>query len=86
MESYKLYINKKDNDEKNIDFKLNGINKNLVEQTNKSIENSRLNSNFDSQMYLDSVVGNRVSRLQNKNSRISNMVGNKAIAFSSLVE
>ncbi len=37
-------------------------------------------------MYLDSVVGNRVSRLQNKNSRISNMVGNKAIAFSSLVE
>lgn len=86
MESYKLYINKKDNDEKNIDFKLNGINKNLVEQTNKSIENSRLNSNFDSQMYLDSVVGNRISRLQNKNSRISNMVGNKAIAFSSLVE
>lgn len=86
MESYKLYINKKDNDEKNIDFKLNGINKNLVEMTNKSIEKSRINSNFDNQMYLESLVGNRISRLQNKNSRISNMVGNKAISFSSLVE
>lgn len=86
MESYKLYINKKDNDEKNIDFKLNGINKNLVEMTNKSIENSRVNSNFDNRMYLDSLVGHRISRLQNKNSRISNMIGNKAVAFSSLVE
>lgn len=86
MESYKLYINKKDNDEKNMLFKLNGINKELVEKTNKSIENSRVNSNFDSQIYLDSVVGHRISRLQNKNSRISNMIGNKAIAFSSLVE
>jgi hypothetical protein len=86
METYKLYINKKDNDEKNIDFKLNGINKNLVEMTNKSIEKSRINSNFDNQMYLESLVGNRISRLQNKKSRISNMVGNKAISFSSLVE
>ena len=43
MESYKLYRNKKDNDDKNIDLKLNGINKKLIKNTDKAIENSKLN-------------------------------------------
>ena len=37
MESYKLYRNKKDNDDKNIDLKLNGINKKLIKNTDKAI-------------------------------------------------
>lgn len=86
MESYKLYVNKKDDDEKNLKLKLNGINKNLVDNTNKSIENSKINSDYDQYIYQESLVGNRVSRLQNKNTRHSNMIGNKAISFSSLVE
>ena len=86
MESYKLYVNKKDDDEKNLKLKLNGINKELVNNTNKSIENSRINSDYDKYIYQESLVGNRISRLTNKNTRISHMVGNKAIAFSSLVE
>lgn len=86
MESYKLYINKKDNDEKNLKLKLNGINKNLVNNTNKSIENSRMNTDYDNLIYNESVIGNRVSRIKNKNTRLSNMIGNKAISFSSIVE
>ena len=35
MESYKLYVNKKDDDDKNLKLKLNGINKNLVDNTHK---------------------------------------------------
>ncbi len=86
MESYKLYVNKKDNDEKNMSLKLNGLNKKLVEETNKAIEKSRINSNFDNQMYNESIVGDRIFRVKSKDSRVSNMIGNKAIAFSSLVE
>lgn len=86
MESYKLYVNKKDDDEKNLNLKLNGINKNLVEKTNKSIENSKINADYDQYIYQESMVGNRISRLTNKSNRISHMIGNKGIAFSSLVE
>lgn len=86
MESYKLYVNKKDDDEKNINLKLNGINKNLVENTNKSIENSKINADYDKYIYQESMVGNRISRLANNNNRMNHMMGNKGIAFSSLVE
>lgn len=86
MESYKLYINKKDEDDKNISLKLNGINKNLVDKTNKSIENAKINTDYDKYMYQESVVGHRISRLANKNTRVSHMVGNKAISFSSIVD
>lgn len=86
MESYKLYVNKKDDDEKNLKLKLNGINKELVDNTNKSIEYSRINSDYDKYIYQESLIGNRISRLTNKNTRISHMVGNKVIAFSSIVE
>jgi hypothetical protein len=86
MESYKLYVNKKDDDDKNLKLKLNGINKNLVDNTYKSIENSKKNSDYDQYSYQDSLIGDRISRLTNKNTRISHMVGNKAISFSSLVE
>lgn len=83
MEAYKIKI---DNDEKNINFKLNGINKKLVQETKKSINNSKMYTSFDDKVYQDSLVGNRISRLQNNNTRINHMVKNKGIAFSSLVE
>ncbi len=83
MEAYKIKI---DNDEKNINFKLNGINKKLVQETKKSINNSKKNASFDDKMYQESLVGNRISRLQNNNSRINHMIKNKGVAFSSLVE
>ena len=86
MESYKLYVNKKDDDDKNLKLKLNGINKNLVDNTHKSIENSKKNSDYDQYIYKESLIGNSVSRLTNKNTRLSHMVGNKGISFSSLVE
>lgn len=86
MESYKLYVNKKDDDDKNLKIKLNGINKNLINNTNKSIENSKINADYDQYIYQESLIGNRVSRLKNNNIRQSNMIGNKAISFSSLVE
>jgi hypothetical protein len=86
MESYKLYRNKKDNDDKNIDLKLNGINKKLIKNTDKAIENSKLNIDYDKMMYNESLVGNKISRITNKNNRISHMVGNKAISFSSTIE
>ena len=62
------------------------VNKNLVDNTHKSIENSKKNSDYDKYIYQESLIGNRVSRLTNKNTRLSHMVGNKAISFSSLVE
>ncbi len=83
METYKI---KKDNDDKNISFKLNGINKEMFQNTNKSLSATKQNSDYDYEMYQESIVGHKVSRLQNKNSRISNMIGNKAIAFSSIIE
>lgn len=86
MESYKLYVPKKDDDEKNIDLQLNGINKKLVNNTNKSIEGTRVNSDYDKFIYQESLIGNRISRLANRNTRVSHMIGNKAVAFSSLVE
>lgn len=86
MEAYKLYSKKKDDDEKNINIKLNGINSNLVKMTNQSIENGKINSDYDKYIYQESLVGNRISRLTNNNNRVSHMIGNKAIAFSSLVD
>ena len=83
MEAYKIKI---DNDEKNINFKLNGINKKLVRETTKSINNSKKNAFFDDKMYNDSVIGNRIARVQKQNNRINHMVKNKGISFSSLVE
>lgn len=83
MEAYKIKI---DNDEKNINFKLNGLNKKLVQETSKSILNSKKNLSFDDQMYQESLVGNRISRFQNNKNRLENMVKNKTISFSSLVE
>lgn len=83
MEAYKIKI---DNDEKNINFKLNGLNKKLVQETSKSIINSKKNISFDDQMYQESLVGNRISRFQNNKNRVENMAKNKTISFSSLVE
>jgi len=83
MEAYKIKI---DNDEKNINFKLNGLNKKLVHETSKSIMNSKKNISFDEQMYQESLIGNRISRFQNNKNRLENMSNNKTISFSSLVE
>ena len=83
MESYKI---KKDINDKNLDLMLNGIHKKLVKETFKSKDNSRKLSTFDNYMYQESITGNKISRLQNKKNRISNMIGNKAISFSSIVD
>lgn len=83
MENYKI---KRDNDEKNMQLKLNGLHKNHVEKTNKSIEGTRLNSDYNKEMYTESLVGHRISRLQNNNNRVSHMANNKYVSFSTLVE
>jgi hypothetical protein len=83
METYKI---KKDNDEKHMSHMMNGIYKKLINNTNKSIESSKHNQDYDKLMYKESIVGNRISKFQNEKNRISNMIGNKAVSFSSLVE
>lgn len=83
MESYKI---KKDINDKNLDLTLNGINKKLVSETFKSKENSRRLSTFDNYMYQESLTGNKIARLKTQKNRISNMIGNKAISFSSIVD
>ncbi len=83
METYKIKL---DNDDKNIKLNLNGIYKKSVENTKKSILSSKVNSDYDSEMYQESIVGTKISRFQNKNTRISNMIGNKAVSFSTIVD
>jgi hypothetical protein len=83
MENYKI---KKDNDDKNISLKLNGLFEKMVDKTNKSIEATRLNSDYNKEMYKESMIGHRISRLQNNKNRVSHMVSNKAISFSSIVD
>ena len=67
------------NDEENAQWEKN------AEQV-KAIENAKINTDYDKYMYQESVVGHRISRLANKNTRVSHMVGNKAISFSSIVD
>jgi hypothetical protein len=83
METYKI---KKDNDEKHMSHMINGIYKKLIDNTNKSIELSKTNQDYDKLIYKESIVGHRISKFQNEKNRVNHMVGNKAISFSSLVE
>lgn len=83
METYKINL---DNDDKNIKLNLNGIYKKVVEKTKESFQSTKLNSNFDNSIYQESIVGNKVSKIKNNNTRISNMIGNKAISFSTIVD
>lgn len=83
METYKI---KKDSDDVNITHKINNLYKKLVDETNKSMEATKLNTDYDQMMYKESVIGNRISRFQNKNNRVNHMQKNKAISFSTLVE
>ncbi len=83
MESYKI---KKDLDEKNIDLKLNGLYKDKIKNDSKAQQVNKKYINYDEAMYNESVVGNKVSRMFNKKNRVPHMIGNKAVAFSSLVE
>jgi len=83
MENYKI---RKDNDDKNIELKLNKLYKDYMEKTNKSIELSRLNKDYDKEIYNESVVGQKKSQLKNNSNRISHMIGNKGVAFSVIVD
>jgi hypothetical protein len=83
METYKI---KKDIDDTNISHTINNLYKKLVNETYKSIEGTKLNTDYNTEMYKESMVGHRISRFQNNNNRVNHMQSNKAIAFSSLVE
>lgn len=83
MINYKI---KKDADDKNLTLKLNGLHKKEVVNTNQANNMIKTNSDYDETMYKESMSGYKILNLPKKESFRSHMIGNKAVAFSTIVE
>jgi hypothetical protein len=75
-----LYIIKKDKNEKNMDLVLNGQHKERVIQESKA---SKLSKKIDVDDKPDSIIG--IKKIASKPLK-KNMISNKKIAFSSIVD
>ena len=83
MINYKI---KKDSDDKNLSLKLNGLHKKEVEKSSQASNMIKTNSDYDESMYKESLTGHKMVNLPKKELFKSHMVGNKAVAFSTIVE
>jgi hypothetical protein len=83
MINYKI---KKDADAKHLSLKLNGLHKKEVEKTSQASNMIKTNSDYDDSMYQESMTGYKMMNLPKKELFKSHMIGNKAVAFSTIVE